>query len=285
MTAIKDPSGRYLVLGKHGKTGRRVCRELERIGANVTGVSRTTLPAFSWQDKTLTWQNLFTGFDAIYITYQPDLAIPSAAQDIARLSIAARQAGVKQLVLLSGRGEAGAQEAEQILAQSGLRYHVIRASWFNQNFSEGFIADMVAAGQVVLPQGNMPEPFIDVDDIADAVVQCLINPGIEPGIYEVTGPQLLTFKDCVEIISQQLGKTVAFNDVDVDDFLAVLKGHGATEDVLWLMKLLFSEVLDGRNKYTTDVLEKLLGRPPTTFVEYVENAFGQSASFKSATME
>ncbi|MDC8829793.1 NmrA family transcriptional regulator [Alteromonas gilva] len=285
MTTHHQLSWRYLVLGKQGKTGRRVCQQLERLGASVTGVSRTTMPAFHWQDKTLVWQNLFAGFDAIYITYQPDLAVPMAAQDIARLTIAARQAGVKQLVLLSGRGEPGAQEAEQILAQSGLHHHVIRASWFNQNFSEGFIAEMVARGQVMLPQGHMPEPFIDANDIAEAVVQCLTNPAIEPGIYEVTGPQLLTFSRCIEMIAQQLGRPVGFCDVEVDDFLAVLKEQGATDDVLWLMKTLFSDVLDGRNNYTTDVLEQLLGRPATTFSEYVSKAFGQPLSALPASVE
>lgn len=269
MTDFDYTTRRYLVLGKTGKTGRRVEQLLAKRGAQVTGLSRITVPAFDWCDQTINWQHIFTGFDAIYVTYQPDLAIPQAEADITRLTVAARQAGVKHIVLLSGRGEPGAQKAELIIAASGLHYHVIRASWFNQNFTEGFIADMLQRGLVALPKGDMPEPFIDANDIAEAVVNCLLEPEISAGVYEVTGPELLTFKHCVSLLSTHLGTQVQFVDMNIDDFLNQLKQVGFDDNTLWLMNTLFSEVLDGRNSHTTDSLQYLLLRKPTTFKTFL----------------
>ena len=62
-------------------------------------------------------------------------------------------AGTTRLVLLSGRGEKGAQLAEQRLAESGADWTVVRCAFFAQNFSETFWADSVRAGELSLP-GN-----------------------------------------------------------------------------------------------------------------------------------
>lgn len=264
----------YLVLGKQGKTGRRVAQLLSERGASVIALSRSTTPVFDWQDETSNWKKLFTGFDAIYVTYQPDLAIPQAIEDITRFTIAARQAGVQHVVLLSGRGEPAAQQAETIIAGSGLHCHVIRASWFNQNFSEGFIAGMINQGVIYLPRGDMPEPFIDADDIAQSVVACLTEPNIPEGVYEVTGPELLSFKDCISMIARQMGKPLEFVDVSVEAFIHGLANQGFDSNMQWLMKMLFNEVLDGRNSHTTDTLSSLIRRPPTSFEHYVARTFG-----------
>lgn len=274
MTDFDFKTRRYLVLGKTGKTGRRVEQLLAARGAWVTGLSRKTIPAFDWGDQTVNWQKIFTGFDAIYVTYQPDLAVPQAEADIARLTVAARQAGVKHIVLLSGRGEPGARKAELILADSGLNCHVIRASWFNQNFTEGFIAEMVQHGVVALPRGDVPEPFIDANDIAEAAVSCLLEPEIPAGVYEVTGPELLTFKQCVTLLSEHLEKPIQFIDISVDDFVKQLARLGFDENMLWLMQSLFSEVLDGRNSQTTDSLSMLLQRQPTSFNNFLVKELG-----------
>ena len=278
MTQLVNSSKRFLVLGGSGKTGRRVVKQLRQKGEEVCGVSRTTTPAFHWHDNTHSWQQLLNGLDSVYVTYQPDLAIPRAADDIARLVIAARQAGVSHMVLLSGRGEKGAEEAEQVVADSGLHYHILRASWFYQNFSEGFLRDMIEAGEVALPCGDTPEPFIDAGDIAAAAVRCLTDPDIAAGLYEVTGPHLLTFKQCIGQIGAITGQPLSFVDLSVDAMVDALTSAGFERDMVWLMGHLFSEVLDGRNSHTTDTLEKLLGRAPVSFSEYANRAFAASSA-------
>ena len=48
---------------------------------------------------------------------------------------------------------------------SGIAWTIVRASWFAQNFSEGFMRELVLSGEVALPAGAVREPFIDVEDI------------------------------------------------------------------------------------------------------------------------
>jgi uncharacterized protein YbjT (DUF2867 family) len=158
-------SGPVLVLGGTGKTGRRVASLLESRNVPVRIGSRSASPAFDWNNQAA-WDACLEGIRAVYITYAPDLAVPGATDGIAALVAKAGRHGVQRLVLLSGRGEAEAQACEKIVQESGLEWTIVRASWFNQNFSEGAFLDMVHAGAITLPAGDTPEPFVDVDDIA-----------------------------------------------------------------------------------------------------------------------
>ena len=118
---------------------------------------------------------------------------------------AAEAAGVRRLVLLSGRGEEEAQRAEEMIRASAAEWTIIRSSFFAQNFSESFLLDVVAGGEVVLPAGDVGEPFIDVEDIADVAVAALTEEAHAGKLYEVTGPRLLTFGEAVEEIAAATG--------------------------------------------------------------------------------
>ncbi len=256
-----------LVLGATGKTGQRVVRGLQRRGVPVRPGSRAAVPSFDWHDEA-GWDACLTGVRAAYIVYTPDLAMPGATDAVQAFCDRARRQGVGHLVLLSGRGEAEAQACERIVQASGLAWTIIRASWFFQNFSEGAFITMVRAGQITLPAGMTPEPFVDVDDIADIAVAALSEPGHEGALYEVTGPRLMTFADVARELSQVIGRPISYSDVPHDAFIAELTHSGAPKDVVWMLDYLFATVLDGRNAHLTDGVERALGRAPRDFSAY-----------------
>ena len=259
----------YGVIGASGKTGRRVQSLLNSLGYNVRGLSRQSVPSFNW-DASDNWEAAFQGITSLYITYQPDLAIPRAEADIRQLIKAAKVAGIQHLVLLSGRGEDGAERAEQEVMRSGLEWNVVRASWFMQNFSESFMLEGVLAREMVLPYAKADEPFIDVADIADVAVAALTNPDLRNQLFEITGAELLSFEHCVALISSAIGEHISYQPIHVDDYIAYAKQHGMSDDVAWLMNELFTNVLDGSNSFTTNTVKNVLGREPKRFKDYVE---------------
>lgn len=256
------------VIGATGKTGRRVTQRLQDMGYSIRPLSRQSTPAFDWLQPE-NWLDALNGVDSVYITFQPDLAIPQAQHAIKELVTMAIQAGVKHLVLLSGRGEDGAQKAEHQVQLSGLEWNVIRASWFMQNFSESFMLEGLLNRELVLPEAKTKEPFIDTDDIADMVVATLTQPRLRNQLFEITGPELLSFKDCLQQISDAIGETVNYHGIPVDEFISAAKQNGMPDQLAWLMNELFTEVLDGRNAFTTHTIEQVLERPAKTFKEYV----------------
>ncbi|KAG1660416.1 putative oxidoreductase YesF [Nymphon striatum] len=161
-----------LIIGKNGKTGLRVNKQLQTLGFETRAVSRSTSPAFDWENSD-TWRSAIEGTHSAYVTYQPDLAVPNAEAAITEFVRQAKDAGLHHIVLLSGRGEEGAQRAEKILQNSGIAWNI---------------------------------------------------------------------------------------------------EQGVPEDMQWLLRELFTEVLDGRNTKVMSGVEEALGRPATDFKTYIEKA-------------
>jgi uncharacterized protein YbjT (DUF2867 family) len=269
-----------LVTGGTGTTGSRVARRLAERGERVRVASRSSACRLDWADPA-TWDAALTGVDGVYLAYAPDLAVPGAADTVAAFTRRAAAAGVRRVVLLSGRGEPGAEQAEQavqrVAAQTGLGCTVLRCSWFAQDFSEGQFADAVRGGELALPVDGVLEPFLDADDIADAAVAALLDDGHAGRTYELTGPRAVSFADAVGEIAAVTGRPVAFRSVPLADFWADLAAGGVPDDVLDLLAHLFTEVLDGRNSGTTDGVQQVLGRPAGDLAEQVRRAAAAGA--------
>ena len=265
--STRNSTGLTLVLGGTGKTGRRVVERLASRGVPARVASRAAEPSFDWNDQS-TWDDVLDGVTAAYISFAPDLAIPGATDAIRDFVAKAVEQGVQRLVLLSGRGEEEAQLCERIVQDAPIESTVVRASWFNQNFSEGEFLDMVLAGAITLPAGEIPEPFVDADDIADVAVAALTEDGHTGQIYEVTGPRMLTFAEAVEEIALASGREIEYVQIPSEAFAAGIAESGAPADIAWLLDYLFSTVLDGRNAYVCDGVKRALGREPTDFAEY-----------------
>ena len=256
-----------LIIGGAGKTGRRVSERLRALGIATRDVSRSTTPSFDWTNPS-TWSAALDGVSKAYVTYQPDLAVEGASEAIAKLAKLAREKGLEQVVLLSGRGEPDAQRAEAELQASGVDWTVIRASWFAQNFSEGYLVDGILAGEISLPAKPVPEPFIDVDDIAEVAVAALTDARHRNRVYEVTGPRAMTFADAVAEISTAIGRPVRFVQSTPEDFAAAMRPY-VPNDVIDLLLDLFTVVLDGRNVKVMNGVQEALGRPARDFSDYV----------------
>jgi uncharacterized protein YbjT (DUF2867 family) len=261
---------KILVLGSNGKTGRRVVERLDQIeNVEVRLGSRNEELPFDWE-KPETWETVLQDIDTVYITFQPDLAIPSAVNTIQNFTRLATKSGIQKMVLLSGRGEKEAQLCEDIVKSTAKNWTIVRASWFNQNFSESFFLDPILAGIVALPRAEALEPFTDADDIADVVTAALLGDKHNGKTYELTGPRLLTFKQAVNEIADASGRNITFQGLSLEEYIQLLQEYQVPEDHIWLINYLFEQVLDGRNSSITSDIENILGRKAKDFSVYAK---------------
>ncbi|WP_438302048.1 NAD(P)H-binding protein [Pseudomonas sp. NMS19W] len=267
MTRSEDQP--FLVLGATGKTGSRVSQRLTELGFPVRPGSRHALIPFDW-DNPSTWSAALKGVRAVYIAYQPDLAMPGALEILQAFVMQASEHQIKHLVLLSGRGEVEAQDAERIVKNSGIDWTVLRCSWFFQNFSEAHFLEPIIEGQLALPVGHVAEPFVDADDIADVAVQALTRPGHTGKLYELTGPKALTFAEAVQEIGTATGRNIQFTQVPVELYRKELEIAQLPAPWVDLVLYLFTTVLDGRNTPVADGVLQALGRPAKDFSAYAE---------------
>jgi len=272
MSSSKETSAHPILVtgGASGKTGRRVAERLRALGVPVRLGSRAGQPPFEWSDRE-TWRPVLSGTAAAYISYVPDLGVPSAPDAIASFAEAALTQGTHRLVLLSGRGQVQALRAEQALQESGAEWTVVRCSWFNQNFSENVFLGPVLAGEVALPVDGVPEPFVDAEDVADVAVAALTQAGHAGQVYELTGPRLLTFAKAIGEIGRACGRDIRFVPISIEQFTAGLIEAGAPDELVQLLAHLFTEVMDGRNARLTDGVQRALGREPRDFSQYARD--------------
>lgn len=260
-----------LIIAANGKTGARVNRLLVEQGIATRPASRASLIPFDWT-RPETWGPALGGTSKAYVTYQPDLAVEGAPEAIAEFARIGSDKGLEQIVLLSGRGEPGAERAEAALQASGVAWTILRSSWFCQNFSEGYLVGDILAGHLALPAGAVREPFIDIDDIADIAVAALTDTRHQSKLYEVTGPRALTFAEAVAEIANAANRPIRYAQVSPDAFSSELRAGQAPEDIVALMHELFTVVLDGRNEQIAHGVVEALGRPARDFSEFARQA-------------
>ncbi|MFF9199047.1 NAD(P)H-binding protein [Streptomyces sp. NPDC014779] len=276
--ARSDGARTVLVTSATGKTGRRVAAGLAargvRVRAGSRGGSRGGAVRLDWEDPE-TWGPALDGADAAYVTYYPDLAAPGAEEAMRTFGRLAAERGVRRLTLLSGRGEPEAVRAEEALRGAGPELTVVRAAFFAQNFDEGLLAEGVAAGAIAFPAGGTAEPFVDVDDLAEVVVETLLGDEHVGQVHELTGPRALTFAEAAAEITRAAGREVVYVPMTEGEFAGMLTGLGLSEpEAAWLAAL-FTALLDGHNTPVTDGVKRVLGREPRDFSAYAARAFGR----------
>jgi uncharacterized protein YbjT (DUF2867 family) len=123
---------------------------------------------------------------------------------------------------------------------------------------------------LALPAGEVPEPFIDIDDVADVAAAVLDQPGRHAGrIYELTGPRALTFAEAVELISRASGLPITCKQVSPAEYTAALVDQGWSEDDAHHVAEMFVIMESGVIAGTTGDVAAVLGREPRTFEDYV----------------
>ena len=127
----------------------------------------------------------------------------------------------------------------------------------------------------------MPEPIIDIDDIADVAVAALTEDGHRGTLYEVTGPRPMTFAEMADALSTALGRPIRHIPISFEEFHAHVAQSGGTF-VADIFTAIARETLDGRNAQTTDGVMKALGRPPRDFAAFAQRVAASGAWAEAA---
>lgn len=257
-----------VIIGGKGKTGRRVAERLWALGRRVRPVSPSAAVPFDWNDEA-TWSVALEGASALYLTYHPDLAVPGAAEQVRRLSRVAVGAGIDRIVLLAGRGEPQVHAAEDAVRTCGAAWTILECAFFMQNFTEGLLVPDGDA--IAFPGGEVREPFIDCDDIADVVVAALTDDAHVGETYELTGPRSMTFQEATAELARASGRPLRYLPVSFEQYAEGMAEHFPPPVVEFFIDL-FRFLLDGHNANVVGDVERVLGRPARDFSDFAETA-------------
>jgi uncharacterized protein YbjT (DUF2867 family) len=278
-----ETSDTVLVTGATGKVGRRLTARLAEAGHDVRGVSRSTAIPLDWHDET-TWAAALDGVAAVYLI-PPDEPFPAEA-----FAAAAVQAGVRRLVSQSGRrievlteaaganpGDIGMHAAQNAVQAAGVEWTVLQANNFNQNFSEGDYREAVRAGELALPLEGVVEPFIDVEDIAAVAAAVLTEDGHHGKVYELSGPEALSFPEAMDAIAKASGTTVAFRAESPEEHDAAMRSMGLPAELIGFLNVMYQVMREGALAPVADGVDRVLGRRPRAFADWAARAAAEGA--------
>ena len=259
-------SNHTLVLGGNGKTGRRIVERLQAQGVEVRVGSRS--------HPVRLVRRVDVGRRARGHRRRLRVLLPrphdrGRAGDRRRVRAPRRRPRRQAAGAALRPRRAEAQRAEQELIAAGTEWTVVRCSWFAQNFSEAFMLEGVLAGELALPAGDVPEPFVDVEDIADVAVAALTagRPrrarlrAHRPARADVRGGRRgdLGRDRPRRPLRPRAGGRVPRGDA---------RGAACRRTRPGSSRSCSREVLDGRNAQPQDGVRQALGRGPRDFGEY-----------------
>lgn len=267
-----------LLIGGTGKVGRRLARVLRERGHRVRLASRNgSHVRFDWRDPE-TYDHALAGVDAMFIVG------PGSATDwsplLRDLLARAAEAGVRRAVLLSARGveflpDGAVDRAERALREGPIPWNILRPAHFAQNFTEAMFVPV--DGVVVAPVADGAEPFVDVEDVAEVAASLLTDSGFENDVVEVSGPDAVDFPEAVSLVGDAAGRRFAFVHESPEQHIERLRAAGTPEGyITWRMAML-GGIRTGDDAYLSDGVQRVLGRPATSFADWARREAGALA--------
>ncbi|GAA5217125.1 SDR family oxidoreductase [Corallincola platygyrae] len=275
-----------LILGATGNTGSEVVNQLKQVNADFGVMVRKAEAAakFDLEDSQIrlgdygditAMTQAMTGVKKIYVAMP---AHPSYRQWIENVLTAAKTAGIQQIVKLSGMGakaDAGSEiirvhaATDEMVKASGINYTLVQPNSFFQNLY-GSLATINEMGMFFLPLADAKQSVVDIRDVGAVVVAALTQEGHEGEVYQLSGPQALTFAEQADIISRAVGKEIRYVAVSGEDAAAEMKQAGVDD---WLAEHL-AEIMvwfsEGHYACVTDDVARATGKPARSFEAFAK---------------
>ena len=278
-------TGKILITGALGNVGAEVVKRLhetgrpfraadqdvirlrERFGADVDSA------VFDFTRKE-TYDQTFDGVEKMFLMRPPQIA--NIQRDMVPALDAAKAAGVKQVAFLSLIGIERAKfvphhKVEAYLRASGQAWTFLRCSFFMQNLNTTHRTEIRDRDEILVPVGAARTSFIDVRDIAAVAAVALTEPGHAGQAYDLTGSEALDYWQVAEIISRTLGRKITYRNPNPLTFLASHVRRGTPLTFALVMTGLYLSTRNGMAERVTGEVERLTGRKPITFAQYVRD--------------
>ena len=275
-----------LVTGATGKVGREVVRQLAEADVparalvrDPTRASHIRLPGIEVVVGDLsrpeTLPPAFAGVESVFLLTP---ASPDQVELQSNALEAGRRAGAKHIVKVSVAGgpDAGTQigrwhwATEKQIEASGLGFTFLRPTLYMQQMC-AYAPSIAATGTFSAPVGAGEVAVVDTRDVAAVGVAALTQKGHDRRIYDLTGPEALSYDAMADAISEAIGKRVAYAHVPPDYTRKQMLADGFPRWLVDDMLVLAASFRDGYGATVTHTVAEVTKRNPRTFRQFAHD--------------
>jgi uncharacterized protein YbjT (DUF2867 family) len=275
-----------LVTGATGKVGQEVVRQLAAADVPVRALVRDPMRASDIRLPGVeiavgdlaapdTLDKALSGIDRVFLLSPADpeqVALQGNAID------ASKRAGVRHVVKVSVAGgpDSGTQigrwhwTTEKQLESSGIGFTMLRPSLYMQQ-TLTLAPSIAATGSFSVPMGTGEVAMVDTRDVAAVAVRALTTDGHDRKIYDLTGPEALSFDAMADLISEAIGKRVSYVHVPPEYARKQMLADGVPRWLADDMLVLFSTFREGYGSAVSQTVEKVTGQKPRTFRQFARD--------------
>lgn len=268
-------AGKILVLGATGNVGTPLVKALVAKGESVKAATRSGKAVagaegvvFDYADPA-TFGPAFEGVDRAYVM------LPAGyvnATELLLPVIAAAAARKVKVVFQSAIGvdaddDIPYRQVEIALEKSGTPYVILRPNWFSDNFHTYWKAG-VDHGTIAVAAGEGRSSFVDARDIAESAAAALTSTAFDGKAFVLTGPEAHSYAEAAKILSDVVGRPIAYQAVDDATFVGILTGAGVPADYADFLAAILYPVREGWTAPVTDAVKTLTGHAPRSLATY-----------------
>jgi uncharacterized protein YbjT (DUF2867 family) len=267
-----------LITGASGNAGGAVLREVLKSGGGVRAMYRSkeesakvpqgaSAAMADFADKRSLTRAL-EGVDTVYLVCSP---VRELVELESTMIDACGEAGVRHVVLNSALGAGDFaksfpswhRKVEDKLKASGMAYTILRPNGFMQNLITYFAPSIRAQGEFYQSTGNAKISHLDLRDIAATAATILRSPVQHAGkIYELNGPEALSYAEVAGKISKATGRNVQYVDIPPDAQRKALLDMGIPDFMVGALLELQEYYASGKASSVDGTLESLIHRAP-----------------------
>ncbi len=275
-----------LVTGATGKVGQEVVRQLAAAGVPARALVRDPARASHIRipgidivvgdlGKPETLAAVFAGVERVFLLSP---AAPDQVELQGNALAAGLRAGVRQIVKVSVAGgpDAGTQigrwhwAIEKQIEASELDFTFLRPTLFMQ-LMLAYAPTIAARSTFSAPMGTGEIALVDTRDVAAAAVCALMEDGHGHRIYDLTGPEALSFDAVADAISQAIGRKVSYVHIPPEYAKKQIIADGVPRWLADDMIILFASFREGYGATVTNTVAEVTKRRPRTFRQFARD--------------
>ncbi len=278
---VERTEGAVLVTGSTGTIGREVVAALRATGRRVRAADVDTARILEVLGQDVepvrldftdpaTWAGAYAGIEVMFLLRPPQLS--HVRRDLAPSLEAAKQAGVRHVVLLSLQGAESNRvvphaRIERWLRESGLDWTFVRPSFFAENLTTTHVSDIRDRDEIVVPAGDGRTAFVAARDVAAVATAALLDPASHRGrAWTTTGPEALTYAEVAAVLSGVLGRTIRYRRPGAARYARHARSVlGLPWGMVAVTTAIYTVARLGRAGGLTDDVREVTGRDPLDF--------------------